>query len=312
MTTAYRIHLCGPSLMTTGVCEGSEVTRFSVSVIGSGRGIVTISPNKAMVDSGTEITFTAVPDENNEFLNWSGSTNGSQNPLTITVNENVNLTAVFTSNGPDVGEELVTNGDFSNGITGWTFGAWEGAAGTSAVENGELVIAMTAAGTEGWNAQLNTIGLDISKGKSYLVSFKARASVPFELPGNIGLNEDPWTTYSGYKKFSVGTEMDSFSFEFTMSAPDDRNARIVFDLGTFIGNIYFDDLSIRTLGESKVARGNLNHNQFSTSMSIISRGNGLFALTTATNVSGVFELLDISGKCIARLSPAKYIQELTI
>jgi hypothetical protein len=42
------------------MCEGSQVSRFSVSVIAKGRGSVAITPNKSMVDSGQTITITAM------------------------------------------------------------------------------------------------------------------------------------------------------------------------------------------------------------------------------------------------------------
>lgn len=296
-----------PKSIVDGACEGSNATRFSISVIPSGRGIVTISPNKAIVDSGTVITLTAVPDENNEFLNWSGSVEGSENPLSITVTGNLSITAAFTNNGPSVGAELVANGDFSAGEEGWAFWAGEGAEGTFSVVNGEAAITMTTAGDEGWKGQIKFVGIDISQGKTYLVSFKARASEPYELQTNVGLNEEPWTTYSGYKTFTVGTEMDSFSFEFTMSLADDRNSRIVFDVGTFAGNLYLDDVSIKTLGGSSIERGiTAKRAPAIKPITVLSRGSGKFTITTASNISGTFELLDISGKCVARLNPGRY------
>lgn len=295
-----------PKSILNGACEGDQTTRFAVSVLTTGRGTVSIEPNRVMVDSGTVLTFTASPGENNEFLNWSGSAEGSQNPLTITVTENVNLTAVFSNNGPAVGKELVTNGDFSDGSTGWKFAAFEDAKGTSSVESGELAITMTAAGTEGWHAQLNTTGLDISSGKTYQVSFKARASVPFDLPMNIGLNEDPWTTYSGYQTLSVSTEMETFSFEFTMNEADDQSARIVFDLGSFSGSIFFDDISIKTIGGSSISNNNINPKFRGNSFSVMPRGNGVFTIKSGSSLKGSFRLLDISGRCLAELSPAFY------
>ncbi len=294
-----------PQFMLTGVCEGNQTTRYSVSVISSGRGSVTITPNKVMVDSGSTITFTAVADANNEFLNWSGSVESTENPLTITVTENVNLTAVFTDNGPAMGAELVVNGDFADGVTGWTFGAWEGAVGTGVVTNGEYVIDMATAGDEGWKAQLKAAGLDISKGKSYQVSFKAKAESEYDLQVNVGLNEAPWTTYSGYKTFTVGTQMETFTFDFTMGLDDDRVARIAFDMGTYAGKLYLDDVSIKPIGVSSIAVSRTNYRMGSV-ISASSKGNGVFSITTSTKVKGTFELMDVTGRCIAKSSSAVY------
>jgi len=45
---------------------------------------------------GTQINITALPDPGWNFSHWSGEVNGSQNPITITVNSDKNITAHFT------------------------------------------------------------------------------------------------------------------------------------------------------------------------------------------------------------------------
>lgn len=295
-----------PKFITNDICEGNTVTRFSVSVIAKGRGGVIMSPNKAMVDSGQILTIKAVPDANNLFVNWSGSEEGTQNPLTITATENLNITAVFTDNGPAVGAELVTNGDFANSLTGWTFAAFAPAVGTASVENGIFVVNMTTAGTDGWNAQLNQATLDITKGKSYLVSFKAKADQPFALSTNVGLNADPWTTYSEYQKFTIGTEMKTYTYEFTMGGDTDQKARVVYDLGTLSAKIYFDDISIKPVDASNSVKKNDLHLKVNKTIVVSMNSSGNLAVTISQAVNGSFELIDLSGKSIARLNPASY------
>jgi hypothetical protein len=189
-------------------------------------------------------------------------------------------------------------------MTGWYFGAYAPSEGTASVENSMLVVEMTTQGTEGWNAQLKTGNLDIVKGKSYIVSFKARADEPFELATNVGLDEDPWTTYSGYQMLSVGTEMKTFSFEFTMGQADDRKARIVFDLGLFSGKIYFDDVSIKPVEGSAITK-EIQRKKTPASITL-KRGAGTCTISVSETVTGTFELVDISGKIAARLKTATY------
>lgn len=294
-----------PKFLQTGICEGSATQRFSVSVIAAGRGTVTLNPNKVMVDSGQTITITANAEENNEFVNWSGSASGSMNPLTLTITENVNLTAVFTDNGPAIGAELVPNSDFENGAAGWTFSSWGGAEGDTAVVYGEMVITLSTAGEFGYNAQFFATGLDITEGKSYVVSFKSRAENDYDLSMNIGLNEDPWKTYSGYQQFSISTEMKKYTFEFTADSTD-RNARIVFDVGTVEGKIYFDSISVKPLGGSNPVKKQLSSRINKSPFTVSHKNNGIFAVTTNTNITGVFELIDISGKCITKSAMATY------
>jgi hypothetical protein len=294
-----------PKFMQTGICEGSQVKRFSVSIVAKGRGSVTIAPNKSMVDSGQVLTITPVADANNEFVNWSGSREGTQNPLTVTVESDLTIAANFTDNGPAVGAELAANGDFSNGLTGWEFAAFTPAVGTAVVDDGVFIATMTTKGTEGWYGQFKTVTLDISKGKSYVVSFKAKADEPFNLSTNIGLNADPWTTYSGYQKFDLTTEMKTYTYEFTMGEAGDRKARMVFDLGLLSGKIYFDDISVKPIDNgSPVKRMIVSQTAKAINARFVS--NGVIAVTMPRAVFGVFELISVSGKSIARLNPKMY------
>lgn len=294
-----------PKSIIDGVCEGGNVTRFTVSTIATGRGNVTISPNKSMVDSGVVLTITATPDENNEFLNWSGDVTGTENPLIVTVDQPKNITAVFSDNGPAVGVELVTNGDFSDGDNGWTFGAWQDAEGASEVADGEYVITMTTAGEEAWTAQLNTVGLDISKGTSYVVSFSARAESTYKLSAIVGMQVDPWTAYSGYQAFTLETEMKPFTFEFTMTDSSDQNARIVFDVGNYTGKIYLDDVSVKPI-EGNTIRTQRSIRRNRSRYSLQYKGNGTFLFKTPEIVHGSFELYDISGKCLDKGARSTY------
>jgi hypothetical protein len=294
-----------PKSIVDGVCEGSDVTRFTVSVIVTGRGSISLTPNKSMVDSGQVLTITATADENNEFLNWSGDATGTDNPLTVTVDQAKTITAVFSDNGPAVGVELITNGDFSDGDDGWTFGAWNGAEGTSDVIDGEYVITMTTADTVGWAAQLNAVGLDISEGTSYMVSFSARADSPYDLSAIVGKQVDPWTAYSGYQNFPLETEMKTFTFEFTMTDSTDQDARIVFDVGDYTGKLYLDNVSIKPF-EAISAREIRNFGGNQSPYSLCHKGNGTFVFSTPQAVNGSFELYDISGKCLEKCIRATY------
>jgi len=164
---------------------------------------------------------------------------------------------------------------------------------------------MTTKGTEGWYGQFKTVILDISKGKSYVVSFKAKADEPFNLSTNIGLNADPWTTYSGYQKFDLTTEMKTYTYEFTMGEDDDRRARMVFDLGLLSGKIYFDDISVKPIDNGSPVKRMASVQALKT-MNVRSVGNNVIAVTLPRAVFGTFELISVSGRSIARLNPKMY------
>lgn len=296
-----------PKFMQNGECEGSQTKRFSVSVLAKGRGTVSMSPNKEMVDSGTTVTFTVTADANNEFQKWSGSADGNENPLALKITENVNLTAVFSDNGPELGKEMVSNGDFESGeTTGWTFNPWGDAKGSVSVEDEIAVVEIETAGEFAYNAQLFIKGIDLSDGTKYVVSFKAKADNEYKLSMNIGMKQDPWNTYSGYKEFNVGTEMKTFTFEFDMADTSDRDARIVFDIGTVEGKIYFDDISVKPIGESSV-KYNLNRKTPLIPFTVYPAAKGEFTIVSKEKITGAFELINISGKCVGKINPALYL-----
>ena len=54
-----------------------------------------ISPSSGFYDSGEQITLLANPAMDFVFKNWTGYSTGTTNPLTITLNSDIQLTAVF-------------------------------------------------------------------------------------------------------------------------------------------------------------------------------------------------------------------------
>ena len=68
--------------------------RLTLYIIGDGS--VDVEPDLATYDSGQVITLTAIADPDWEFFAWSGDLSGSDNPITLTMNNNKVVTATFT------------------------------------------------------------------------------------------------------------------------------------------------------------------------------------------------------------------------
>jgi NOL1/NOP2/fmu family ribosome biogenesis protein len=68
---------------------------YSLGVTVAGSGSVARSPDQAMYDFGTVVTLTANPAAGWHFVSWSGDATGSTSPVSVTVNENKNVTAAF-------------------------------------------------------------------------------------------------------------------------------------------------------------------------------------------------------------------------
>ncbi len=68
---------------------------FSLNVAATGGGSVTMDPEQNLFAPGTQVTLTATAADNFEFVGWTGSASGSENPLLVTMDSNKTLTANF-------------------------------------------------------------------------------------------------------------------------------------------------------------------------------------------------------------------------
>ncbi len=146
----------------------------------------------------------------------------------------------------NLGEELVQNAQFSDGLTGWVF--TDGAV-TSVIE-GDSSYA-SAEVTEAGNAFSVNISqvVSLELGARYILSFDSRAAVNRTIIAGIGLNYAPFL--ANIEEVSLTTEWQSF--ELTLDTVDDgsgqafgdENNRIIFDLGAAVGNVNISNVSLK-------------------------------------------------------------------
>jgi uncharacterized repeat protein (TIGR02543 family) len=73
----------------------SEPKLYTVTINIVGEGSVSINPLKDYYNYGETATLTATPSMGYEFSGWSGDITGSENPINITINKNMVITAQF-------------------------------------------------------------------------------------------------------------------------------------------------------------------------------------------------------------------------
>jgi hypothetical protein len=117
-----------------------EVSQFTLTVTAGEGG--TVSTEGGTFDEGTEVTVTATPDEGYVFVRWEGS-DSTENSLTITLNSNESLIAVFeliplytlTVLSSEGGTVSTSGGEYTEGTEieliatpneGFSFTGWEG------------------------------------------------------------------------------------------------------------------------------------------------------------------------------------------
>jgi endoglucanase len=140
--------------------------------------------------------------------------------------------AVFLSSA-----NLITNGDFSNGTTGWTPSAWSpdgGAAGAPSVQDGVFTFAVTNGGTDTWNVQVFQTAVPFVKGNSYTVSFDASASQARSIKvyanqGALDKTQNLGTTSAKYTFTFVSDSTESGKLSFDIGGPGSAGTTVMLD-----------------------------------------------------------------------------------
>jgi len=86
-----------PDIYYTVVVSGKEnASKFSLTTNLSGEGSIKLEPEGFRYDSGTVVTATADPEIGHLFNSWSGAATGSEDTVTILMDDNKSLTAAFS------------------------------------------------------------------------------------------------------------------------------------------------------------------------------------------------------------------------
>ena len=99
VTTLYaNTNVCLKAYVTGGGSTPQVTLTTSVSPAASGS--ITRSLTQTTYDQGTVVTLTATPAVGYAFSYWTGDASGSANPLSVTLDTNKSITAVFVPPGP--------------------------------------------------------------------------------------------------------------------------------------------------------------------------------------------------------------------
>jgi hypothetical protein len=143
---------------------------------------------------------------------------------------------VVDNNGP----ELLTNGDFSNGLASWKDGT------------GEVVV--DNAGNSIFEANIENLPnnvydvnqsqlFDIIEDETYVFSFRAKASKMRTMISGLGLNSGDFTAIS--EDTALTTEWQDFSYEIVAVGIGGIDSRVLFDMGGDTGIVNIDDVSVK-------------------------------------------------------------------
>lgn len=134
-----------------GIVGTASATSYTLTVTNEGSGTVTRNPTNSSYPAGVTVIVTATPDSGSYFAGWSGGTNGTINPLNVTMESDLVITGNFlpypvytltlATNGQGTIALNPTGGSYlSNSVVtltatpaaGWVFAGWSGATNNSA------------------------------------------------------------------------------------------------------------------------------------------------------------------------------------
>lgn len=158
-------------------------------------------------------------------------------------------------------QNLVSNGDFSNGQTGWLVNNqqewYDGEAETNTfIQDGELYIEPVTSGQFEWEAAISTVGIPLVQGRTYELSFDVRlknatdgyrpitveVKSDWDLVGNI--------TY--FEEYGVPIEDGTYTCRFTMINPSDANSSVAVTFGHNEKPIIFDNFTLREVAQGYI------------------------------------------------------------
>lgn len=174
----------------------------------------------------------------------AGSATATNTPVPPTATRtNTPVMPTATSSGST---NLVSNPEFDNGTNNWALGYWSGAAANWAVDTTSKLsgvnsarVNITNAGASGWQIQLRQ-PRPITSGKTYQITFMARATSNRTISVAIQKENDPWTTYYS-QAVNITTNSATYGpYTYTANATV-ADANLEFYLGgSGTGTVYID------------------------------------------------------------------------
>ncbi|WP_238653631.1 carbohydrate binding domain-containing protein [Paenibacillus piscarius] len=166
-------------------------------------------------------------------------------------------------------DNLVINGSFSSGSTGWSTWSGEGGASSFQVVDGVAEVLITAAGSQAWHTQLYQEKIPLEAGRTYELSFKAKSTVPRQ----IVVEYSGTSAQAAQAKFDITATWATYSTQFTVT--NDNPLKLNYLIGATMGEdktanhtphtISLDDIAVREVTGGPVtppASGKLENGTF--------------------------------------------------
>jgi hypothetical protein len=154
-----------------------------------------------------------------------------------------------------LGNELLANGDFRDGLIDWGLERHGDAradyrvTGDAPGGGSALRVDIATVDGVGWHVQVNQSKLAFREGEPYTITFQARADTSRRIAVNAKQAHEPWKDLWS-AEVPLTTEWESYQFTFQPSAGDDTARISLSQLGERTGSVWFSAFSLRPGGVS--------------------------------------------------------------
>ena len=163
------------------------------------------------------------------------------NLATSTIKSYVSTISVFVFQGG-----LVLNGDFEGGINPWRLGVANPIPSILLVtenQNTYFSVNVTATGNP-FDVNLSQIGINMTQGTTYRLTFDAWSDINRSMVVGIGLSGAPFTNQSVTRNLTPTVQ--SFSIDLVANFTN-ANSRVIFDMGAAIGRVNIDNVTLNVV-----------------------------------------------------------------
>jgi endoglucanase len=214
---------------------------------------------EAILKSGTALTAVTLAQQNNTAITTFIQTNKAALtvvPSNATAALGVQLTQALTGTpGTSNANNLVTNGDFSNGTTGWSGNA----ANVQTTGGNSYNFANVATAGNAFDVNLSYVLNIPTSGVAYKLRFKASSDRARTMVVGIGLNQAPYTNVT--QVVNLTTTLQTFELSLTSNFAS-ATSRVIFDMGADTGTVVIDDVEL-VLDTPPVATNLVTNGDFS-------------------------------------------------
>ena len=129
------------------------------------------------------------------------------------------------------GENLLANGDFASGVSGWGLYMESGGSASFAVKEGMGVIAIDGVGSKDYAVQLYYDGFGLQKGGVYRFAFSVTSSIDRQVQARIQKNGGDYIGYCIEDVILKANQPTRVMIDFTMEMQSDPAPRLCFNSG---------------------------------------------------------------------------------